>query len=503
MANNFDSSNYTAIGATNQKAIDAQNLLESAKGILSAQTTGSAKYVEALKNVKAAQAAYDAAKKKADDTYKAAKADFDKKQNVKKTQSVVSKAKASVGSDQLNVTMLEDTLQRQKDLGQDTSKTQEDLNAAKFKLAQNTGISTGAIIPNNFQVVPPAGGVIKGGAPVSGEAAGQTPAIRDYAKEVSGAAKLIYSMNDSERIQLATALKNAGYKVPTNGKYSDQLVAQYQSAIGANQMRNTQIGLNQPLAEFLITKKGESAGLGTGTSTGGSSLNSVIYDPTRAAAYINAEFQSVLNRDATQKELANLTGQLIAAQKANPTKVTTDANGNSVQTGGLDATQFLDTLIKKTPDYMAKVAGKAATQLESVLATAKANGIDATQAQIDAWTNRVKNGEDPNNISHEIRGIAGLGQPDSIKKMLAGGTDLGTIYTPYRQYMSQILEIPQDQISLNDPTLRMAIGPDKEMNLHDYQNALRKDNRWQYTQNAKDSVSSTVQKVLQDFGFMG
>lgn len=334
---------------------------------------------------------------------------------------------------------------------------------------------------------------------------GQTPpAVRDYTKEVAAAPKLIYSMKDSERLQLANALKKAGYSVPTNGKYSDKLVAAYQQAVGANQIRNTQLGLTQPLSEFLVTKAGEVTGTGSaGTGKANPILSSVIYDPTRAAAYINAEFQSVLNRDATQKELTDLTGQLIAAQKANPTKITTDANGNQVQTGGLDATQFLDTLIKKTPAYMAKVAGKASTQLETVLATAKANGLDPTQAQIDAWTARVKNGEDPNTISHEIRGVAGLGQPDSIKKMLAGGTDLGTIYSPYKQYMSQILEIPADQIALNDPSLRMAIGPDKEMTITDYQNALRKDNRWQYTKNAKDSVASTVQRVLQDFGFMG
>jgi hypothetical protein len=494
MASSFDSSNYTAIATTRQQMMDAKNLLDSANRVFSAQETGSAKYAQALSQVKAAQAAYDAAKKKADDTYKAAKADFDKKQAAKTTQSVVKKAKSNVTVDQSDVARLQDALKRQQDLGQDTTQTQAELKAAQFKLSQDTAKSTGAVTPSvdgtGFQQVPPAGGLV--------------PAPRDYAKELAGAAKMLYSMKDSERLQIANALKKAGYNVPTNGKYSDQLVAQYQTAIGNNQLRNTQIGLNQTLGEFLVTKAGEVASsAGTVNGKGGTSLSSVIYDPTRAAAYINNEFQSILNRDATQKELTDLTGQLIAAQKANPVKVVTDANGNQVQTGGLDATQFLDSIIKKTPAYMAKVAGKAATQLETVLSTAKANGINATQAQIDAWTNRVKNGEDPNAIATEIRNIAGLGQPDSIKKMLATGNDLGTIYSPYRQAMSQLLEIPQENIDLNDPALRMAIGPDKELSLYEYQNALRKDNRWQYTQNAKTEVANTVQKVLQDFGFMG
>jgi hypothetical protein len=69
--------------------------------------------------------------------------------------------------------------------------------------------------------------------------------------------------------------------------------------------------------------------------------------------------------------------------------------------------------------------------------------------------------------------------------------------------MQQILEVPADQIDLNDKTLQMAITGDKPMSLYDYQNALRKDTRWQYTNNAKTAVADSVSTVLKDFGFMG
>jgi hypothetical protein len=49
----------------------------------------------------------------------------------------------------------------------------------------------------------------------------------------------------------------------------------------------------------------------------------------------------------------------------------------------------------------------------------------------------------------------------------------------------------------------MAIGPDKEMSLYDFQRQLRKDTRWQYTDNAREEVSNAAMKVLQDFGFQG
>jgi hypothetical protein len=86
---------------------------------------------------------------------------------------------------------------------------------------------------------------------------------------------------------------------------------------------------------------------------------------------------------------------------------------------------------------------------------------------------------------------------------MADGTDLETIYAPYKNVMYQTLELNPDAINLNDSTLRSAIGPNGEMPIYDFQRALRKDPRWQYTNNAREDVSNSVTKVLQDFGFVG
>jgi hypothetical protein len=69
--------------------------------------------------------------------------------------------------------------------------------------------------------------------------------------------------------------------------------------------------------------------------------------------------------------------------------------------------------------------------------------------------------------------------------------------------MARILEINPESISLNDPTLRSAIGADKEVTLYDYQRMLRKDLRWQYTDNARQDVSDSALTVLRNFGFQG
>jgi hypothetical protein len=49
----------------------------------------------------------------------------------------------------------------------------------------------------------------------------------------------------------------------------------------------------------------------------------------------------------------------------------------------------------------------------------------------------------------------------------------------------------------------MAISDQGDMNLYDFKKALRKDSRWQYTEDARTEVADSALKVLRDFGFQG
>lgn len=110
---------------------------------------------------------------------------------------------------------------------------------------------------------------------------------------------------------------------------------------------------------------------------------------------------------------------------------------------------------------------------------------------------------DINRIAQDVRKLAAQGQPDYVKDLLGQGYDLEQIYAPYRSRMASILELDPNAINLNDNALRMAIGKEGDLNLYDYERALRKDNRWQYTKNAREEVSNNALQVLRDFGFQG
>jgi len=91
-----------------------------------------------------------------------------------------------------------------------------------------------------------------------------------------------------------------------------------------------------------------------------------------------------------------------------------------------------------------------------------------------------------------------------VRDLLAQGYNLDQVFKPYRQVMATALDIGDpDQIDLNDPLLRSAITDKGDMNLYDFKKALRQDDRWQYTEQAKKDVSNAALTVLKDFGFQG
>ena len=153
-----------------------------------------------------------------------------------------------------------------------------------------------------------------------------------------------------------------------------------------------------------------------------------------------------------------------------------------------------------------QLGGSTGADLTALRATAAANGFNLDTSfgsSINDWLQRLAKGESIETFKNTIRGAAKLGLPDKVANLLDQGLDLKDIYAPYRNVMASVLEVSPDSISLDDKTLRMAIGPQKEMSIYDFQRQLRQDSRWQYTNNAREEVSNSVLGVLKDFGFQG
>jgi hypothetical protein len=155
-------------------------------------------------------------------------------------------------------------------------------------------------------------------------------------------------------------------------------------------------------------------------------------------------------------------------------------------------------------------SGQALQNYNTLLQTARNNGFKisdilpggANEQQVLAG---IASGNiDINRVAQDARKLAAQGQPQYVRDLLSQGYNLSQVFAPYRQTMANILEIDDpNQIDLNDPTLRMAITDKGDMNVYDFKKALKADNRWQYTENARNEVSTAAFNVLRDFGFQG
>ena len=164
---------------------------------------------------------------------------------------------------------------------------------------------------------------------------------------------------------------------------------------------------------------------------------------------------------------------------------------------------FLDQKFKFSADGAKGKAGETIADLQKI---ATANGLDLQKAfgtQLPIWLAAINKGESIETFKKMIRDVAKIGMPQNIASMLDNGVDLDAIYSPYRNIMASVLEINPETITLNDPLLRSAITGEKEIPIYEFQRQLRKDTRWQYTNQAKEEVSDVALKVLRDFGFQG
>jgi hypothetical protein len=184
-----------------------------------------------------------------------------------------------------------------------------------------------------------------------------------------------------------------------------------------------------------------------------------------------------------------------------------------------DDTTFIDDFLASSIRAVAGTIGGKTTEgysgaaLQNYYAlvnAARDNGFQVAEiipggSNVDQVLQGIASGKiDVNRVVADARKLASQGQPQYVRDLLSQGYSLKQVFQPYRQTMANVLEIGDpDQIDLNDPLLRSAITDKGDMNLYDFKKALKSDNRWQYTEQAKNDVSTAALNVLRDFGFQG
>jgi hypothetical protein len=255
-------------------------------------------------------------------------------------------------------------------------------------------------------------------------------------------------------------------------------------------------------------------------------ISSNIPPASTLADYINTIFQKYKGRDANLAELTTWLPQLTQQYKSESGKSKSTIK-YTYKNGELISTEYLtanaedprlwiedkvktDVLFgKKEVNSLAIPEGPSGKYFVALKNFAADNGILLSDSAATSYANSiVTNVIDENTAFNALRESAAEAFPALADKIKAG-INLKTLADPYIQSMSSILEIPGSGIDLFDPKIRGALAytlPDGKVgtrSIYDFEKELRKDPRWQYTNNARNEAASVATTVLKDFGFMG
>lgn len=153
------------------------------------------------------------------------------------------------------------------------------------------------------------------------------------------------------------------------------------------------------------------------------------------------------------------------------------------------------------------IGGTTGASVANLRSYAKAFGLKYSDADYKRWSEEVFSGRTTTfDIESKIRQDSASAFPVYSEQIL-GGTSIDSIGSAYKSSMANILELDADSVDWTEPVLRRALqytenGKPAIMPVWKFEEELRKDPRWQYTNNARESVYNAIYQVGTDFGVL-
>ena len=166
---------------------------------------------------------------------------------------------------------------------------------------------------------------------------------------------------------------------------------------------------------------------------------------------------------------------------------------------------LMEVSLNQSGNDLTGSAGDVQTQLSQ---WAKDNGLDIpdkTMSRLVANGAFGKQGID--DMKAELRKTYLMGAYPAWSDRIAAGADPSDLVAPYRGAAAKLLEMDDADVSFSDPLIKQAmqnVGPDgkpRVVPLYEFEQMVRKDSRWQKTDNAYSTYTGVAQNLLQMFGF--
>lgn len=178
--------------------------------------------------------------------------------------------------------------------------------------------------------------------------------------------------------------------------------------------------------------------------------------------------------------------------------------GTSAARGMMMESALADAM-QEQPD----LAGAAGVLQDNMRAYATANGLSYDDTFYLNAAQRIARGETTeNDVMDGLRRDAASYWPTYSDQILSGA-NARDLMGAYISTYARAMEIDPNSIQLDDPVLRKALtvsdgkGGFTQAGLWDFEQSLRKTDRWKETKQAQDEMSSIGVGILQRMGFVG
>ena len=158
-------------------------------------------------------------------------------------------------------------------------------------------------------------------------------------------------------------------------------------------------------------------------------------------------------------------------------------------------------------DEGAELSNKAGQAERELLKWSEANGLSLTGSSISSYVADIAQGKiNLDDVKSSLRTTYMVGTYPAWADRINAGQDIADIAAPYKQQMARLLEVDSDMINLDDNLLQrglQGVGADGKpgvVPMYDFKKMIRKDERWDKTDNALDEYTSAGMNILQMFG---
>ena len=176
---------------------------------------------------------------------------------------------------------------------------------------------------------------------------------------------------------------------------------------------------------------------------------------------------------------------------------------------GLNDSQIVDSLLKNG----AKTNGGGTTgqAMDSINDFAYASGLKISSKDKQMWANAIAAGDKtPEDYQKMLREQSA--QTYSVfADQIRGGQNLSDLTAAYRQKAANLLEMDPSEVSWDDPlfkdgkaftTVDQKTGQPAIKTLWQFENDVKQDQRWQYTENAHNTYVQKGNDILRRFGMV-